>query len=81
MEQNTIRDKVAAEVRATLGRSQMTAAELARETGLSKAAVSRKLGGLTSFTVEEIIKVSKATGVSIDSLVSPAVPRSTERVA
>ena len=74
MEQTTIRDTVAAEVRAALGRANMNAAELARETGISKPAMSRKLAGTTSFTTEELIGVARAVGASVESLIGPAIP-------
>ena len=72
MDNNTIRDKVAAEVRATQGRANISAAELSRETGISKAALHRKLRGETSFSIEEIIAVARACDVPVGSLIAPA---------
>lgn len=73
MNTSTIRDSIAAEVRADLARKQMPAAELSRGTGISTAALTRKLRGETSFTVEELLAVSRSTGTAADSYIAAAI--------
>ena len=73
MNTTSTRNSIAAEVRADLARKQMSAAELSRETGISKAALSRKLRGESSFTVEELLTVADATGIGADSYIAAAL--------
>lgn len=61
------RSAVAAEVRASLGRAGRSAAWLAQSAGISRAALSRKLRGDVSFTVEELVLVALALGVEPDT--------------
>ena len=60
MNNTDTRSVVAAEVRASLARKGESAAWLAETTAISKAALSRKLRGDTSFTVEEIVSIALA---------------------
>ena len=65
------RSAVAAEVRASLARAGQTASWLAEHAQISKQALSRKLRGDTSFTVEELVAVSVALDVDPAHLVAP----------
>ena len=62
------RSAVAAEVRASLARKGETAAWLSESAGISKTALSRKLRGDVSFTVEEVVAVADALGIDADTL-------------
>ena len=72
MNTETIRDKVAAEVRAATARKGMSATELSRASGISTAALNRKMRGLVSFTVEELLSIADVTGTPADVLIQPA---------
>ena len=63
---------VAAEVRAVLARAGRSATWLAVETNISKASLSRKLRGETSFTVEELVAVCGALGIDDPAMLVPA---------
>jgi len=58
-----IRQAVAAEVRAALGRDGRSNAQLAAAAGMSTAALSRKLRALNSFHVEELLAIADALQV------------------
>lgn len=62
------RQAVAAEVRAQLGRKNMSKAELAKRTGLSPQSISRKLDGERAISVEELVLIAKALEVSASAL-------------
>ncbi|MGC4154818.1 MAG: helix-turn-helix transcriptional regulator [Propionicimonas sp.] len=70
-----IREAVAAEVRAALARDGRKAARLAEEAGISPAALSRKLRGLTPFYVEELLNIADALNIDPAPLF---VPRETQ---
>lgn len=56
-------DLVAAEVRAEMGRQQVTQVTLARRIGMSQQSLSERLRGKTPFTTDDLEKVSGALGV------------------
>lgn len=58
------RDAIAAEVRAQMARAGLTQADLAHLAHMTPQSLSKKLRGLTSFTVEELLRISGALGVS-----------------
>ena len=66
-----IREAVAAEVRAALARDGRKAVQLADETGISTAALSRKLRGLTPFYVEELLSIAAALDIEPAPLFVP----------
>lgn len=68
------RRAVAAEVRASLARDGRSATWLATEADISKTALSRKLRGDTSFTVEELVAVAIALNIDPAPLVNVAAP-------
>lgn len=71
MTNSQYREAIAGEVRAALARDGRKASELAEATGISKAALSRKLRGLTPFYVEELISIAGALEVEPGHLVAP----------
>ncbi len=71
------RDAIAAEVRAATARAGFTQKELAERIGISSTALNKKWHGATSFTVEEFIRVAKATSVPVTSL----LPETEEQIA
>lgn len=70
MQQQQIRKVIAGEVRAHLGREQISKAELARTASISTTSIHRKLKGDVSFTVEELLRVEKALGLEYGSLMT-----------
>lgn len=60
---------VAAEVRAEMGRKQVTATHLATRTDIPSATLSRRLNGRSAFTVEELHRISAVLGVPVSVLV------------
>lgn len=66
------RQAVAAEVRAALARAGRRQADLAREVGISRAALSRKMRGEGAFYVEEIVAIADALGIDAGRLVATA---------
>ena len=71
------RDYVAAEARAALARDGRSASQLAVDSGIPRSSLSKKLRGLVSFSVEEVLSISSALGVQPGSL----LPVSREQVA
>jgi transcriptional regulator with XRE-family HTH domain len=55
-----IREAIAAEVRAALGRDGRNAAALAEATGISTSALSRKLKARAPFWTEELLLIADA---------------------
>lgn len=55
-----IREAIAAEVRAALGRDGRNAAALAEATGISTSALSRKLKASAPFWTEELLLIADA---------------------
>ena len=56
------RSKVAAEVRASLARANLSAADITRSTGIPVATLGRKLRGESSFSVEELDAICDVAG-------------------
>ncbi len=60
---------LAGELRAALGREQRSQRWLSEKTGISPTALGRKLRGDTSFTIDELLDVAHALGVSAASII------------
>lgn len=71
------RETIAAEVRASLARSGQPASWLSERSGISKTALSLKLKGQRSFSVEELLVVADALEIDADAL----LPKRPERPA
>lgn len=75
----TADEHIAAEVRAELARQQGTGKQLGSVLGLSAFAVSRRLRGLTPFSVSELQATAKYLGVDLaDLLPTQSSPSATE---
>lgn len=58
-----LRDLVAAEVRAEMGRQQVTQVQLSRAIGMSQQSLSERLRGKTPFTTDDLDTIADALGV------------------
>lgn len=67
---STYSDRVAAEVRAELGRQHKTQRELAEALGVSQVFVSRRLRGEVAFSLEELERIAEALDVPIIRLMA-----------
>lgn len=67
------REAVAGEVRAHMARKRITAATLSESTDIPPATLSRKLNALSSFTVDELLRVARALDVDPAALLAVAV--------
>jgi len=72
--ETSLRERVAEEVRALLGRRKMSASELARQLSLTQKYVSRRLTGETAFDLDDLEKIAAIFGVDVADL----LPRSAE---
>lgn len=68
IESRTLRDHVAEEVRALLGRRRMSSVALARSIGKSHTYVWRRLSGETAFDLDDLQAIAATLGVSPGSL-------------
>ena len=70
------REYIAAEARAALARDGRSAAQLAEAAGIPRSSLSKKLRGLVSFTVEEVVAIAVALDIDPAALVPQTAPRS-----
>lgn len=70
MERETRSQHIAAEVRATLARNQISGKQLAAHLGISQFAVSRRLRGETPFSVDELSATADFLAVSLEELLA-----------
>lgn len=61
----SLADRVATDVRAELGRQQMSILELARRTGLSGSYVTRRVSGSVPFDLDDLERIGAALGVPV----------------
>lgn len=66
------RERVAAEVRAEIGRQGVTASSVSERADISRSALSRKLCGAADFTLEELVRVADVLNVPASALVARA---------
>lgn len=74
-DQSTLRARLAAEIRAEMGRANVRQRGLAAITGISQATLSRKLKAHDegdSFNVSELERISRALGISLSKLFAAA---------
>ncbi len=76
-----LREAIAGELRAALARDGRSLTDLAHDSGVSKAALSRKLKGDTAVSVEELLRISVALDVSPASIVDSARTSPTRQAA
>lgn len=67
----TLDDRVATEIRAELGRQNMSRAALARALGMTKFSLNRRLVGDVELTANEIEKIAEILDVSVWQLLQP----------
>lgn len=63
-----MREHVAEEVRALLGRQKISGSELARRLGFTQRYMSRRLTGETPFDIDDLEKVAKMLNVEVADL-------------
>jgi transcriptional regulator with XRE-family HTH domain len=74
MEPRSTDEKVAANVRAEMGRKKCNQVVLADRIGMTQQALSRRLAGQTPFTVDELSRVAAALDVLVTTLIDdPAI--------
>lgn len=71
MTSQTYSERVAAEVRAEMGRQRRSGSWLARALSQSQSAVQRRLQGDTPFDLNELSAVAEALDVPVSMFVSP----------
>ncbi|SIE45586.1 Uncharacterised protein [Mycobacteroides abscessus subsp. abscessus] len=79
-DRSTARAQVAGEVRAYMGRADVTQAQLSRATGISQPTMSRKLKARDerdAFDVEELAKIAAVLDISITELFPTPFVKST----
>lgn len=67
-----LRVTIAEEVRAMMGRRQMSAVQLGRKIGKSQSYMSRRLTGETAFDLDDLEAITAALDVPLGNLISPA---------
>lgn len=68
----TYSEALAAEIRACLGRANITQAALASAIGIGSGTMSRKLAGRYAFDTDELTRIAAHLGVSPSSLLRDA---------
>ena len=63
-----------ANVRAEMARRQITQMELARQLGLSQAAISARIKGRTPFDINELTAIARVLDVPLDALLPDPEP-------
>lgn len=76
----TLREHVAEEVRALLGRRRMSSVALARSIGKSHTYVWRRLNGETAFDLDDLQGIAKTLAVDVRSLL-PGETKSSHTLA
>lgn len=74
MEKRNINEFVAEEIRALLARRRMSASDLARKTGMTQRAISRRLTGEKVIDVDDLQSIAEALDVELAAL----LPRANE---
>ena len=62
----------AAEIRAEMARQKISAATLSVSAGITPATLSRKLNGLSGFSLDELLRVANSLGISAADLIERA---------
>lgn len=77
-----LRARTAEEIRVLLARRRMSAAELARRTGIRQQALSRRMTGETAWDVDDLEVIATALGVTVfDLLGRPSGPEGSQTTA
>ncbi|MGV3071078.1 helix-turn-helix domain-containing protein [Corynebacterium phoceense] len=70
MPNSNLSNFVAAEIRAEMGRQELTPHELAEKTGISDNTIRRTIRGKRDFTFSELLSIGEALGVEIAELIT-----------
>ena len=68
----SLRERAAEEIRVLLARRRVSAAELARQTGMKQSTLARRMTGEIAFDLDDLEKIADVLGVSVTDL----LPRS-----
>lgn len=66
--------KLVAHLNAVIGSAGMSKAELSRRTGIAYKTLCRKLAGRGEFTVTDYLKIARALGVNVSTLIPKELP-------
>lgn len=66
-----LRERAAEEIRVILARRRMSAAELARRTGIRQQNLSRRMTGETAFDLDDLEVIARELGVTVAELLGP----------
>ncbi|WP_052069842.1 helix-turn-helix domain-containing protein [Rhodococcoides fascians] len=61
---------IAEDLRAEMGRQQISRVALAKRTGITRTALGTKLNGDVPFTVDEVVVIAGALGISTQELLA-----------
>lgn len=73
-----LRERTAEEIRVLLARRRISAAELARRTGMKQSTLARRMTGEIAFDLDDLEAISEALGVPVTALM-PATFRPNDR--
>jgi transcriptional regulator with XRE-family HTH domain len=74
-----LREHAAEELRVILARRRMSAAELARRTGIKQSTMARRMTGETAFDLDDLELIAEALGIEIADLFPPSGGATTTR--
>lgn len=63
-----LRERTAEELRVLLARRRMSAAELARQTGIKQSTMARRMTGETAFDLDDLEVIANALGIKVADL-------------
>lgn len=64
----SLTQRVASEIRAEMGRRQLSQADLGLVLGIHRTQISKRLRGELAFTTVELDQIAEALGISVDRL-------------
>lgn len=67
----TLNEQIAAEIRAELGRANISQAEFAARCDMTPSSFSRRMSGEIPWNTDEIERVAKELGIQHDQLTNP----------
>jgi transcriptional regulator with XRE-family HTH domain len=68
----SLRERTAEEIRVLLARRRMSAAELARRTGMKQSTMARRMTGETAFDLDDLEAIANVLGVAVIDLLPGA---------
>lgn len=69
-----LRERTAEEIRVLLARRRISAAELARRTGMKQSTLARRMTGEIAFDLDDLEAISQALDVPVSALMPAAFP-------